>query len=101
MYSDKAESFAKFPAYIERFQAMDPTNYCKIQVHKEIGYFLSAFFAPSGLRYTSKFIREIIGVDSTYIASRFQMYLLIASGIDANGETIPLAWALVPIENGV
>jgi transposase-like protein len=27
------------------------------------------------------------------------MTLLIASGIDANGKTLPLAWALVPIES--
>jgi hypothetical protein len=91
MYSDEAESFVKFLAYIERFQAIDPTNYCKIQIHKEIGYFIGAFFAPGGLRHASKFIREIIGVDGTYIASRFRINLLIASGVDANGETIPLA----------
>jgi hypothetical protein len=29
------------------------------------------------------------------------MNLLIASGVDANGKTLPLAWALVPIENGL
>jgi hypothetical protein len=28
------------------------------------------------------------------------MTLLIASGFDANNETLPLAWALVPIESG-
>ena len=27
------------------------------------------------------------------------MTLLIAGGIDANDKTLPLAWALVPIEN--
>ena len=101
MYGDEAESFAKFPAYAERFQAADPTNYCKIQIHKETGHFIGAFFAPGGLRHASKFIREIIGVDGTHTASRFRMNLLIAGGVDANGETIPLAWALVPIENGV
>ena len=91
MYSDEAKSFAKFLAYVERFQTIDLTNYCKIQIHKEIGYFIGAFFAPSGLRHASKFIREIIGVDGTYIASRFQMNLLIASGVNTNRETIPLA----------
>lgn len=101
MYSDKAKSFAKFLAYVERFQAADPTNYCKIQVHKEIGHFLSVFFAPSGLQHASKFIQEIIRVDSTYTASQFQMNLLIASSVNANGETIPLAQALVLIENGI
>jgi hypothetical protein len=28
------------------------------------------------------------------------MNLLIAGGTDANNETLPIAWALVPIESG-
>jgi hypothetical protein len=91
MYSDKADSFAKFPAYAERLRAADPTNYCKIQVHKEIGHFLGAFFAPAGLRYASQYIQEIFGVNGTHTASQFRMNLLIASGVDANGETLPMA----------
>ena len=29
------------------------------------------------------------------------MMLLIACGIDANDKVVPLAWALVPIENEI
>ena len=29
------------------------------------------------------------------------MMLLVACGIDANDKVVPLAWALVPIENEV
>ena len=50
-----------------------------------------AFFAPTGLRQAHKYLFEFIGVDGTHTASRFRMNLLIAGGIDANGETIPLA----------
>jgi hypothetical protein len=99
MYSDKADSFAKFPAYAERFKAADPENFCKIETHKETGHFTGAFFAPAGLRHAHKTLFGFIGVDGTHTASRFRMNLLIAGGTDANGETIPLAWALVPIEN--
>jgi hypothetical protein len=69
IYGDEANSFAKFSAYAKRFKAADPTNYCKIQVYKEMGHFLGVFFAPSGLQHASTCIREIIGVDSTHTAS--------------------------------
>jgi hypothetical protein len=52
MYGDEAQSFAKFPAYGARFKAADPNNYCKIQTHKDIGYFQAVFFALVGTRYT-------------------------------------------------
>jgi hypothetical protein len=50
MYGDKAESFAKFPAFAERFQAADPHNFCKIAFHEETGHFQAAFFAPASLQ---------------------------------------------------
>lgn len=50
MYGDEAESFSKFPAFKELFQAVDPVNYCKIAHHKQIGHFQAAFFAPVGCR---------------------------------------------------
>ena len=39
MYGDEAKSFAKFPVFVERFQAVDPDNFCKIAYHKETGTF--------------------------------------------------------------
>ena len=99
MYSDEAESFSKFPALAERFRAADPVNYCKIAHHKQTGHFQAAFFAPAGCRNATRFMRQLIGIDGTHTGSRFWMTLLIAVGIDANDETLPVAWALVPIES--
>jgi hypothetical protein len=39
MYSDEVESFAKFPAYEQRFQAVDLVNYYKIKKHKDTSNF--------------------------------------------------------------
>jgi len=100
MYGDEADSFAKFPAFAERFQAANPENYCRIQVHKETGHFMGAYFALAGLQHAHKSLCEFIGINSTHTASQFQMNLLIASRTDANNKTLLLAWALVPIENG-
>jgi hypothetical protein len=69
MYRDEAESFAKFPAYQERFIAADAENYCKIQVNKDTGNFMGIFFALAGLRHTYESMVELIGFDRTYTAS--------------------------------
>jgi hypothetical protein len=91
MYRDKAKSFAKFPAYRERFIAANAENYCKIQVNKDIGNFMGIFLAPAGLRHAHESMVELIGFDRTYTASRFKMNLLIASGVDANSKTLLFA----------
>ena len=69
MYSDEAESFAKFPVYREQFIAADLENYCKIQVNKETRNFIGIFFALAGLRYAHKSMVELIRFNSTYTAS--------------------------------
>lgn len=97
MCGDEAKSFAMFPAYTEQFKAADPENYCKIAMQEETSQFQAAFFAPVSLRHAHENLIEFIGVDGTHMGSRFRMILLIACGVDANSETLPLAWALVPI----
>lgn len=91
MYGDESTSFAKFPAYRERFIAADLDNYCKIQVNKETSSFMGIFFAPAGLQHAHESMVELIGFDGTHTASQFKMNLLIAGGVDANGKTLPLA----------
>jgi hypothetical protein len=99
MYGDKAESFSKFPALVERFQAADSDNYVKIVYHKETGHFQAAFFAPVGLRNAGRFVQSLVGINGTHTGSKFRMTLLVAMCIDANDEILPMAWALVPIES--
>jgi hypothetical protein len=48
MYGDEVESFAKFPALVERFQAADLDNFSKISFHQETSHFQAVFFAPVG-----------------------------------------------------
>jgi hypothetical protein len=49
IYRDEAESFAKFPAFGERFEALDPNNFCRFAIHIGTFNFQAAFFAPIGL----------------------------------------------------
>jgi hypothetical protein len=98
MYRDKAESFAKFPALAERFIAADEYNFCNFSYYDNTYHFQAAFFAPGGIQRAGKWMQSFIGIDSTHTGSKFQMTLLVAVGIDANDETLPIAWALVLIE---
>ena len=63
------------------------------------GHFEAVFFMPSGLWSAQWYMRPFVGLDGAHTKSRFRMQLLIACGIDANDEVLPIAWALVPIEN--
>lgn len=98
MWGDESENFAKFPDYIKRFEEADPLNFAALDTTTD-GQFQAAFFSPGGLRAAGPHIRPFTAVDGTHTKSRYRMMLLIACGIDANDQVIPLAWALVPIED--
>jgi hypothetical protein len=83
MYSDKVKSFAKFLALAKQFQAAGLYNFCKIAYYKATSYFQAAFFALSSMQHAARMLYTIIGINSTYIGSKFQMTLLIAVGISA------------------
>jgi hypothetical protein len=44
MYSDEAESFAKFLALAERFQALNPDNFVSLPTTKRLATFKLHFF---------------------------------------------------------
>ena len=98
MWGDESENFAKFPDYIKRFEDADPQNFAALDTNA-IGQFQAAFFSAGGLRAAGRCIRPFTAIDGTHTKSRYRMMLLIACGIDANDQVIPLAWALVPIED--
>ena len=44
-------------------------------------------------------IRRFVALDGTHLKGFFQQTLLLAAGIDANGQYIIYAWAVVESEN--
>jgi hypothetical protein len=61
--------------------------------------FQRVFCCPLESRASYTLCRRLIVADGTFLRARFVMTLLLAVGIDANGETLILAWAVVESEN--
>jgi MULE transposase domain len=55
--------------------------------------------APASTKHAFQYLRPFLGLDGAITKSRFRMQLLVICGIDANDEVLPIAWALVLIEN--
>jgi hypothetical protein len=98
LWGNESECFAQFPDYINRFNSADPQNRAYLDIGSD-NRFNAAFFAPAGLRHAGRYLRGFTAIDGTHTKSRYRMILLIACGIDANSNVVPLAWALVPIED--
>jgi hypothetical protein len=98
LWGNESECFAQFPNYIDRFKAIDSENKAWLDIAID-GAFQATFFAPAGVRHAGRHLRSFTAIDGTHTKSQYRMILLVACGIDANDHVVPLAWALVPIED--
>jgi hypothetical protein len=87
--SDEADCFAKFPAYIERYLAVHPCHYTNLKLLPNRN-FEAVFFAPAGCKCACAQIRHILAVDGMYTRSKYRIQLLIAVGINANNNRVPV-----------
>jgi hypothetical protein len=94
----KSECFAKFPAYIEQYIAVNLLYYTDLKLLLQ-GNFEAIFFCPAGYRRACVQIRPLLAIDGTHTRSKYRIQLLIAVGIDANNNGVLVAWALVPMED--
>ena len=97
---EESESYKLFWDYIQRIKLADPTAWMKFKRDTE-NHFAAVFIAPTACRNAVRNIRGYFGFDATHTRSNYPQMLYICCGIDANDQIVPLAWALVPTENGL
>ena len=61
--------------------------------------FQRCFIAAEAVIDASDTFRPLVALDVAHLTSKYKGTLLVASGIDANDEVLPLAWAVVDAEN--
>ena len=91
------EAFRKLPHYIDRLRTLNPTGHFHLQLTDD--QFGRVFVAPSASQQCLSKSRRIFGLDGTFLTGKFVLTLLLAVGIDSNGQTTILAWAIVESEN--
>jgi hypothetical protein len=98
---NEEETYQQMVDYMDRLKVADPKTGVYIARHIVDGElrFQSIVICPSATRYASRFFRRFFGFDATHTKSKYCQMLMIMAGIDANGNILPLAWALVPTEN--
>lgn len=94
---EHSHQFALLPSYVQQVLLVDPLATAKL---KRIGNrFSSLFIAPSASGEAWPHLRPFVAVDAAFAKVIHNYVLLIATGIDGNGEALNLAWGIAPKEN--
>ena len=103
VYGDFESSFKALPRYMAALQLFNPGTIIEWEHHsttmqgEQIFKFLFWAFKQSIDGFKS--CRPVISIDGTHLYGLYDIKLLIAVGIDANGNIFPLAYALVARES--
>lgn len=94
---EQAQQFALLPSYASAILLEDPNACVKLKL---VGHrFSSIFIAPSFSRNAWANVRPFIAVDAAFTKTIFDYVLLLATTLDANNQSITLAWGIAPKEN--
>jgi hypothetical protein len=96
--SNKTDQFGLLRVYIKQIADTDKGSICTIQ-HNSNYQFEAIAIAPAATINACSFLRCFVCLDGCHTSSKYHMMLLIAVGMDANSNALPLAWAVVPTEN--
>ena len=69
------------------------------KLDKRDGVFQRCFIAVGAVIDASDIFRPLVALDAAHLTSKYKRTFLVASGIDANDEVLPLAWAVIDAEN--
>ncbi|KAH0656356.1 hypothetical protein KY285_031238 [Solanum tuberosum] len=103
VFGDFESSFKALPRYMAALQCFNPGTIVEWEHQSTTmqGYHIFKYlfwaFKPSIDGFKS--CRPVISIDSTDLYGKYEMKLLIAMGIDANNNNLPLAYALVARES--
>lgn len=91
-------SFGLLPAYIELLSIKASRAHTNLEICPRTNQFQRVFICSRQSRGSWQ-MHRFVGVDGTFLKGRFIQQLLLAVGIDANSNTLILAWAVVESEN--
>jgi hypothetical protein len=84
-------SFQLLPSYRDTVELCCPGAIVDLSIDQQTGNFQRCFVCPPTSQTTFQHLRHLIAADGTFLTGRFSLTLLLAVGIDANGQNVILA----------
>ncbi|XP_070014008.1 uncharacterized protein [Nicotiana sylvestris] len=98
VYGNWDKSFAALPKYMVALQHFNPGNVVEWKLERSLGIqefiFRYVFWAFKPAIDGFMHCRPVISIDVTHVYGKYDIKLLIAVAVDANGSIFPLAFAI-------
>jgi len=95
------EQFKRIYDYAHEIIRSNPGSTAKVKVEENNGEptFIRLYIYLKACKDSFNSCRPIIGLDGCFLKGKYGSELLVAIGIDANDQIMPIAWVVVEVEN--
>jgi hypothetical protein len=99
------EAYEYLPSMLHAMKAKNPGMYFKYVPKPEViglkgrQYFLHAFWTFGQCVQALKYCCDVLSIDDTFLTEKYEGTMLIAIGIDADHQLVPLDFAIMEKEN--
>jgi hypothetical protein len=97
--------YERLPAMLHAMKTKNPVMHFEYVPKPEVmgsegkQYFLRAFWTFGQCVEAFKHCCDVFSIDSTFFTGKYECIMLIAIGIDADRQLVPLAFAIMEKEN--
>ena len=95
-FGDEARSFRRIPALLAEMRKAGAHTAIETD---DVARFLRCWVVPKATKQAFAYCRKFVAMDGTFTKARHKLVLLAVIAVDGNGETLPIAWGLVRVEN--
>jgi hypothetical protein len=105
IYSDWAEVYERLSSMLHAMKAKNPGMHFMYDSKPEVigpegrQYFIRAFWIFGQCVEAFKHCCDVLSIDGMFLMGKYEGTILIAIGIDADRQLVPLAFAIVEKEN--
>lgn len=101
LHGDRAESYQKLEAYLALMADKNPSSVWRFEREADGSTFKRAFFFPNIGIHVSRMAKRLFGFDGAHLKGEMHQrgVFLVATTKDYNNHIIPVALALVPVED--
>ena len=65
----------------------------------DVAHFLHCWVVSKATKQAFSYCRKFVAMDGTFMKAHHKLVLLAVIAVDGNGETLPIAWSLIQVEN--
>jgi len=99
IYGSHKESFRYLPGPLSAMRTGNRGAWTELEINEGTGQFIRCWVLPKATAHATLNCRAFAAIDGTFGKTCYKQTILAITILDGNNQSLPIAWAIVSVEN--